>query len=203
MTSKRIARAVQAANFGIYVDAPMSGGVVGAQAGTLAFMVGGTSETFARVEPVLATMGKRIVHCGPQASGLSAKLANNYLLAINNLGTAEAMNFGIKAGLDASVLAGIINSATGRSWASEINNPVPGVVSSAPASREYKGGFATALMNKDLILAIKAAEQIEAPLILSDAASTIYGKLTSDKDYASLDFSSVYKFLGATAKAKL
>ena len=204
VTSKRIANAIEAAGFGTYLDAPMSGGVVGARAGTLAFMVGGTPETFARAEPVLATMGKRIIHCGPQASGLSAKLANNYLLAINNLGTAEAMNFGIKAGLNPATLASIINSATGRSWASEVNNPVPGIVASAPASRDYKGGFATALMNKDLILAITAAEQIQAPLILSEAASSIYGKLTSDNDYESLDFSSVYKYLGsADVKPKL
>jgi 3-hydroxyisobutyrate dehydrogenase len=181
----------------------MSGGVVGARAATLPFMVGGTEDTFRRVQPILNRMGRNVVHCGKHGTGLSAKLANNYLLAINNLATAEAMNFGVKAGLDPLILARIINSATGRNWASEVNNPVPGVDKAALASRQYQGGFASALMNKDLKLAITAAEQVRAPLLLSQAASDIYGKLAGDKRYAGLDFSAAYDYLQGNAKAKL
>ncbi|KAL5358822.1 NAD binding domain of 6-phosphogluconate dehydrogenase-domain-containing protein [Aspergillus floccosus] len=196
ITSRRIASSMGTVGFGEYVDAPMSGGVVGARAGTLSFMVGSsTPQIFDSVVPILRHMGRRVVHCGPRGTGLSAKLANNYLLAINNLATAEAMNFGIKAGLGASTLAEIINSATGRSWASEVNNPVPGVAAAAPASRCYQGGFATALMNKDLKLAIAAAEQAQAPLLLAPVVSSVYGALAGDAGYSKLDFSVVYKAL--------
>ena len=203
ITSRRIYRSHQSAGFGTFVDAPMSGGVVGARAGTLSFMVGGSEDTFRRVQPILHWMGRKVVHCGKHGAGLSAKLANNYLLAINNLATAEAMNFGVKAGLDPLILARIINSATGRNWASEVNNPVPGVNEAAPASRQYQGGFASSLMNKDLRLAITAAEQVRAPLLLSQAASDIYGKLADDKRYSRLDFSAVYDFLQGDVRSKL
>ncbi|CAG8425192.1 unnamed protein product [Penicillium salamii] len=203
LTSVKIASRIKEARFGTFVDAPMSGGVVGATAGSLSFMVGSSKEIFGSVHEVLSKMGAKIVHCGPSGTGISAKLANNYLLAINNLATAEAMNFGVKAGLNPSVLAQIINSATGRSWASEVNNPVPGVVEAAPASRQYQGGFATSLMNKDLNLAITAAQQANAPLHLSASASEVYEKLTSDERFAKLDFSSVYKYLQGTTEAKL
>jgi 3-hydroxyisobutyrate dehydrogenase len=202
ITSQRIFATLGKAKFGTFVDAPMSGGVVGAEAATLTFMVGGTEETFSRVKPILEMVGKSVVHCGEQGTGLTAKLANNYLLAINNLGTAEAMNFGIKAGLDPRTIAGIINSSTGRNWSSEINNPVPGVVNTAPASRQYQGGFATRLMNKDLNLAIKAAEQVHAPLPLSKAASGIYGGLTDNQSYAGLDLSVVYDYLHSDERAR-
>ncbi|KAJ6100351.1 hypothetical protein N7467_001886 [Penicillium canescens] len=203
VTSQRIYRTLHQAEFGIYVDAPMSGGVIGARVGSLSFMVGGTEDVFTRVQPILEKMGKIITHCGKQGTGLSAKLANNYLLAINNLATAEAMNFGIKAGLDPSTLARIINSATGRNWASEVNNPVPGVVETAPASRQFQGGFATRLMNKDLKLAIMAAQQVQAPLPLSGAAFDVYSKLTKNKRYSGLDFSVVYNYLRGSVKPKL
>lgn len=202
-TSKGIFARLKSVGFGTFVDAPMSGGVVGAQAATLTFMVGGTNETFARVKPILEMLGKRVVHCGEQGTGLTAKIANNYLLAINNLGTAEAMNFAIKAGLDPTKIAGILNSSTGRNWSSEINNPVPGVVAGAPASHQYQGGFATRLMNKDLNLAIQAAEQAQIPLPLSKSASRIYSQLTQDHHYAGLDLSVVYDYLRTDEKAKI
>lgn len=202
-TSRRICSMLQHGDFGTYIDAPMSGGVVGARAATLSFMVGGSKESFALVSPILHKMGQSVVHCGAQGTGLSAKLANNYLLAINNLATAEAMNFGVQAGLEPSTLANIINTATGRNWASEVNNPVPGVVESAPASRGYKGGFAMALMDKDLKLAVAAAEDAQAALPLAVAALPVYGSLTADPDYAGLDFSVIYKHLNGRRRAKL
>lgn len=155
-TSRAVAADVAAAGRGAFVDAPMSGGVVGATAGTLTFMLGSPAPLVARVEPLLQHMGRRVLHCGGQGAGLAAKLANNYLLAINNIGTAEAMNLGLRWGLDPAVLAGVINVSTGRCWPSEVNNPVAGVVATAPASRDYAGGFGLGLMKKDLRLAMAA-----------------------------------------------
>jgi 3-hydroxyisobutyrate dehydrogenase len=148
-------------------------------------------------------MGKTVTYCGKQGTGLCAKLANNYLLPINNLATAAAMNLGVKAGLDASVLASIINSATGRNWASEVNNPAPGVIEGSPASRQYQGGFATRLMYKDLGLAVTAARQAGAKMHLSNSAFDVYEKLSANDEYAGLDFSVVYKYLQENSKAKL
>merc|ERR1712093_970542 len=152
-----VSNAVHATQQGRFVDAPMSGGVVGATAGSLTFMLGAPDSLLSRVEPILLMMGKKVIHCGPQGAGLSGKLANNYLPAINNIATAEAMNLGIKWGLDPKVLANLINVSTGKCWPSEINNPVKGVLDSAPSSRDYKGGFGISLMRKDLNLAIIAA----------------------------------------------
>ena len=202
VTSRRVRTMMERSSCGTFIDAPMSGGVVGARAGTLSFMVGGSESSFAAALPTLQRMGRRVIHCGEQGTGLSAKLANNYLLAINNLATAEAMNFGIKAGLRASTLAEIINSATGQNWACQVNNPVPGVVGSAPASRDYTGGFAAGLMHKDLTLAITAAQGVQAPLPMAGVAAELYGALSADAEYAGLDFSVIYKYL-QQAKAKL
>ncbi|EPS43325.1 hypothetical protein H072_2689 [Dactylellina haptotyla CBS 200.50] len=157
-----------------FVDAPVSGGVVGASAGTLTFMLGASGPAALRAQPVLEKMGKRVVHMGDPGTGIVGKLANNYLLAINNLATAEAMNFGIRLGLDAKKLANLINCSTGRCWPSEVNNPVPGVIEGAPAGREYSGGFGVSLMAKDLKLAIAAAELADAKLILAESARKLY-----------------------------
>lgn len=179
-----------------FVDAPMSGGIVGAAAGALTFMIGAPSSIVPRVEPILLRMGKRVFHCGRQGTGLSAKLANNYLLAINNIATAEAMNLGMRWGLDARVLAGVINVSTGRCWPSEVNNPVKGVVETAPASRDYAGGFGISLMKKDLKLAMVAANEAEARLELADAARTLYEAAEKEEGCKGRDFSVVYRYIG-------
>jgi len=180
---------------GNFVDAPMSGGVVGATAGTLTFMLGAPESLVSRIEPILLRMGKRVLHCGPQGTGLSAKLANNYLLAIENIATAEAMNLGVKWGLDPKVLANVINVSTGKCWPSEVNNPVPGVVETSPASRGYQGGFGIGLMRKDLRLAILAAKEADAKLTLADKASEVYETTEKDERYKGRDFSVVYQWL--------
>jgi 3-hydroxyisobutyrate dehydrogenase len=198
-SSRAVARSVSAAlpdNQGAFVDAPMSGGVVGAAAGTLTFMLGAADELVPRVEQVLLRMGKRVLHCGPQGAGLSAKLANNYLLAISNIATAEAMNLGVKWGLDPKVLAGVINASTGRCWPSEVNNPVKGVVEKAPASRDYAGGFGISLMRKDLTLAMMAAEEAGARLELAKAAREVYEGAEKAERCKGRDFSVVYRYLG-------
>ncbi|KAK4237362.1 NAD binding domain of 6-phosphogluconate dehydrogenase-domain-containing protein [Achaetomium macrosporum] len=198
-SSREVAAAVSSAlpnGRGNFVDAPMSGGVVGATAGTLTFMLGAPESLLSRIEPILLRMGKRVLHCGPQGAGLSAKLANNYLLAIENIATAEAMNLGVKWGLDPKVLASVINVSTGRCWPSEVNNPVPGVVETAPASRDYQGGFGISLMRKDLRLAMLAAKEAGAQLPLSEKAAEVYQNADAEERCKGRDFSVVYRWLG-------
>lgn len=194
ITSREVAGHVKDTGSANYVDAPMSGGVVGARAGTLTFMVGADSELMSQVEKVLLLMGKKVWHMGPQGTGLSGKLANNYALAINNIGAAEAMNLGIRWGIKPKALADLINSATGRSWPTEINNPVPGVLENSPSSRDYQGGFGVSLMSKDLRLAMTAAEEAGAKLVLADKAKEVYAE--AEKQYKGKDFSVVYRWLG-------
>ncbi|KAH8163681.1 hypothetical protein CIB48_g4583 [Xylaria polymorpha] len=195
-SSREVAKWVADANQGQFVDAPMSGGVVGATAGTLTFMLGSPEEFVPKIEPILLRMGKRVLHCGVQGTGLSAKLANNYLLAINNIATAEAMNLGIRWGLEPKTLANILNVSTGRCWPSEINNPVKGVVETAPAGRDYAGGFGISLMKKDLKLAIVAAEEASAKLELGARAREVYEEAEKVESCKGRDFSVIYRFLG-------
>ncbi|KAI1104074.1 putative 3-hydroxyisobutyrate dehydrogenase G6G8.5 [Jackrogersella minutella] len=195
-SSREVAEWVADARQGQFVDAPMSGGVVGATAGTLTFMLGAPNALVPKLEPLLLRMGKRVLHCGAQGNGLSAKLANNYLLAINNIATAEAMNLGIRLGLDPKTLANVINVSTGRCWPSEVNNPVKGVVDGAPASRDFSGGFGISLMNKDLTLALSAANEAGAVLELGERARQVYREAAKDESCKDRDFSVIYRFLG-------
>ncbi|KAI0177589.1 putative 3-hydroxyisobutyrate dehydrogenase G6G8.5 [Pestalotiopsis sp. NC0098] len=195
-TSREVAKQVAEAGQGQFVDAPMSGGVVGARAGTLTFMLGAPDDLVPKVEAILLRMGKAVHHCGIQGTGLSAKLANNYLLAINNIATAEAMNLGIRWGLKPKTLANIINVSTGRCWPSEVNNPVKGVIETAPASRDYSGGFGIGLMKKDLKLAIVAANEADAKLELGSRAREVYEEAEKADDCKGKDFSVIYRFIG-------
>ncbi|KAH0547646.1 hypothetical protein FGG08_000135 [Glutinoglossum americanum] len=188
-SSIQVANSVHSARAGSFVDAPVSGGVVGAKAGTLTFMLGAPTPLLERIEPILSLMGRKVMHCGGQGAGLAGKLANNYLLAVSNIATSEAMNLGIKLGLDPKVLASLINASSGKCWSSEINNPVPGVSESAPASKGYSGGFGVSLMKKDLKLAISAAEMVGAKLLLHERAQQVYEALEADEKCRGLDFS--------------
>ncbi|TDQ37869.1 3-hydroxyisobutyrate dehydrogenase [Thiopseudomonas denitrificans] len=174
------------------LDAPVSGGTAGATAGTLTFMVGGSAEEFEFARPVLAAMGKNIVHCGDSGNGQVAKVANNMLLGISMIGVAEAMALGTSLGIDAKVLAGIINTSSGRCWSSEVNNPYPDVLENVPASRGYTGGFGTDLMLKDLGLATEAARLAKQPVILGAAAQQLY-QAFSLQGHGQLDFSAIIK----------
>lgn len=176
------------------IDAPVSGGTGGAQAGTLTFMVGGTEFDYTRAQAILASMGKNIVYCGGSGNGQVAKVVNNMLLGISMIGAAEAMNLGVSLGMDAKTLAGIINTSSGRCWSSEVYNPYPGVVETAPASREYTGGFGADLMLKDLGLATEAARQIKAPVTLGATAQQLY-QTFSNLGHGALDFSAIIKML--------
>ena len=175
----------------------MSGGVIGAQNGTLTFMLGASSRSgqlVQRVRPVLDLMGTKTVHLGEQGAGLSAKLANNYLLAISNIATAEAMNLGIKWGIDPKSLAELINTSSGRCWSSEVNNPVPGVSPGAPADKDYEGGFSVQLMKKDLTLAMEAAAKVGALSEVGQKSLEVYEHVETQE--AEKDFSVVYRWLG-------
>lgn len=193
-TVSRAVAAKVAEKQGLAFDAPVSGGTLGADAGTLTFMVGAPStEAFDRVKPTLSLMGKNVVYCGDNGAGQVAKLCNNMLLAISMIGVSEAMHLGTKLGMDGKLLASILNTSTGRCWSSDTYNPYPGVIPTAPASRDYTGGFSNKLMAKDLRLAMKAAEDCKANPALGAEASEVYQKLSTTKDFDSLDFSSVFK----------
>ncbi|MDT4837893.1 3-hydroxyisobutyrate dehydrogenase [compost metagenome] len=174
------------------LDAPVSGGTGGAAAGTLTFMVGGEAADFDRAHPVLSGMGRNIVHCGATGNGQVAKVANNMLLGISMIGVAEAMALGTSLGMDPKTLAGILNTSSGRCWSSEINNPYPGVLENAPASRGYSGGFGSDLMLKDLGLATEAARQARQPVILGAVAQQLYQSF-SLQGHGGLDFSAIIK----------
>ncbi|KAH8270803.1 hypothetical protein KR018_005120 [Drosophila ironensis] len=174
-----------------FVDAPVSGGVPGAEAATLTFMVGGTQAEYDAVRAVLQNMGKQITHCGSHGMGQAAKLCNNMMLGISMIGVAEAMNLAIRQGLDPKIFAEIINSSTGRCWSSEAYNPVPGISPTAPANRGYTGGFPCALINKDLGLAAGVAEATNTPIPMGSLASKVYTSLVNNGE-ANRDFSVVY-----------
>ena len=188
-TAREVAAA--AAKQGVHMaDAPVSGGTGGAQAGTLTFMVGASQELFDTLHPVLAHMGRNIVHCGDVGTGQVAKICNNLLLGISMVGVSEAMALGAALGIDSEVLAGVINSSTGRCWSSEVYNPWPGIVETAPASRGYTGGFGAELMLKDLGLATEAARQAHQPVVMGAVAQQLYQAM-SLRGEGGKDFSAI------------
>jgi len=174
------------------VDAPVSGGVVGAQESTLTFIVGGADNNVERARPLLEKMGSNIFHAGSNGAGQVAKVCNNMLLAIHMCGTAEAIALGVKNGLDASVLSEIMRKSSGGNWSLEVYNPYPGVMSSAPASRNYEGGFLNKLMAKDLGLAKEASESTNSETPMGNLARKLYQDLIN-QGYEDLDFSSIQK----------
>ncbi len=178
-------------------DAPVSGGTGGAAAATLTFMVGAEAQLFASIRPLLAAMGKNIIHCGASGTGQVAKICNNLLLGISMIGVAEAMNLGVALGIDAKVLAGIINSSSGRCWSSDTYNPYPGVMDNVPAARGYTGGFGSDLMLKDLGLAADAAKQVKQPVVLGALAQQLY-QLWSAQGGGGRDFSAIIQLFNKT-----
>ncbi|CAH1169926.1 unnamed protein product [Phaedon cochleariae] len=177
-----------------FIDAPVSGGVTGAEAATLTFMVGGADADLAEARPVLEKMGARIFKCGDIGAGQIAKLCNNLILGITMIGTCEAMNLGVKLGLDPKLLTDIVNVSTGRSWSSDTYNPVPGILPNVPSSNGYAGGFSVPLIAKDLGLAEAAALSCGTPLMLGAMAHQLYRALILN-GYGDKDFSVVYEFL--------
>ncbi|KFI12519.1 3-hydroxyisobutyrate dehydrogenase [Vibrio coralliilyticus] len=176
-----------------FVDAPVSGGVAGAKAGTLTFIVGGTDSAFEKAESVLKHMGKNIFHAGKAGDGQMGKICNNLMLGILMSGTCEALNLGIDNGLDPKVLSNIMLQSSGRNWALELYNPCPGVMETAPASNEFKPGFMSKLMLKDLGLGLDAAAQSQSSVPMGSLARNLYAFHNANGN-EELDFSSLFKF---------
>jgi 3-hydroxyisobutyrate dehydrogenase len=172
------------------LDAPVSGGVGGAAAGTLTFMVGAEQADFATVMPILEVMGGRVVHCGGSGAGQAAKICNNMILGISMIAVSEAFVLGEKLGLTNQALFDVASAASGQCWALTTNCPVPGPVPASPANRDYQPGFAGALMAKDLGLALNALEQTGTAAELGPLAAKIYRRF-ADEGGAGRDFSGI------------
>ncbi|MBX7539773.1 3-hydroxyisobutyrate dehydrogenase [Qipengyuania sphaerica] len=191
-TAKEVIARAEAAGYDM-VDAPVSGGIAAANGGTLTFMVGGTDKAFGRAEEVLNAMGKAVIHAGDAGAGQTAKICNNMLLAITMIGTTEAMTMAKKLGLDPQKFYEISSVSSGYCWPLNAYTPMPGVGVESPADKGYQGGFATALMLKDLRLAMEAADSVDAKTALGRHATEIYEAFAEEN--GGLDFSAVIKTL--------
>ena len=176
------------------LDAPVSGGVAGAENATLTFMVGGSEAGFARAQPILQQMGKAVIHTGPSGNGQAAKICNNMLLGISMIGVAEAFVLAGRLGLSADKLFEVSRQSSGQCWSLTNYCPVPGLVPSSPANRAYRAGFTAAMMAKDLRLAQDAAQSVDAPTPLGAQARQLYALFTTS-GRGGLDFSAIIKML--------
>ncbi len=192
-TAKKVA-AVAAETGYAMIDAPVSGGIAAANGGTLTFMVGGSAAAFARAEPILAAMGKAVIHAGVSGTGQAAKICNNMILGATMIATCEAFLLAEKLGLDLQTFYDISSKASGQSWSMTSYCPVPGVGPQSPADNEYQGGFAAALMLKDLRLAVAAAQDAGARVPMGDLAERLYAGF-ADAGSGGLDFSAIIKTL--------
>ncbi|WP_172453108.1 3-hydroxyisobutyrate dehydrogenase [Xanthomonas arboricola] len=192
-SARKLAAEAQARGLAM-LDAPVSGGTAGAAAGSLTFIVGGAAQALERARPVLQAMGKNIFHVGDNGAGQVAKLCNNMALGVIMAATGEALALGVAQGLDPAVLSQMMAVSTGRSWATEVCNPWPGVLPNAPASRGYSGGFGNDLMLKDLGLVAESAVQAGVSIPLGELARNLYA-MNSQAGNGALDFSSVIKLV--------
>jgi len=192
-SAKAVGAAAKERGIGM-LDAPVSGGIAAANGGTLTFMVGGTAEDFARGEPILARMGKAVIHAGDSGAGQAAKIANNMLLGATMVATCEAFLLAQKLGLDPQTFFDISSKASGQSWSMTSYCPVPGVGPQTPADNGYQGGFAAALMLKDLKLAIEAAQTADASVPMGAAAGALY-QAFANAGNGGFDFSAIIKML--------
>jgi 3-hydroxyisobutyrate dehydrogenase len=192
-TAREVAQAAAGKGLAM-IDAPVSGGVAGAQAATLTFMVGGTDDAFARARPVLETMGKTIVHAGGAGNGQAAKICNNMILGASMIVVSEAFLLAEKLGLDAKKLFDISSKSSGQCWSMTSYCPVPGLVPAAPANRDYKAGFSAAMMLKDLKLAQDAARSTRAVTPLGAGAAAVYAQFVESGE-GGVDFSGIIRYL--------
>ena len=184
-----------AAQMGIgFMDSPVSGGVAAAAAGTLAFMCGGSADTFSKAKIILSDMGKNIFHAGPAGAGQVAKGCNNMLLAIHMIGSAEALEMGARNGLDPAVLSEIMLASSGRNWSLEVYNPYPGVMENVPASKDYQPGFMVDLMVKDLGLAMAIAQDSGVDNRMGQLAKELY-TAHQEAGHGQRDFSGILQRL--------
>lgn len=194
VTSAREAHELAVGFGAISVDAPVSGGIMGAQNGTLTFMAGGSDVSLDAAEPILQPMAGKVVRCGEGGAGQAAKACNNMILAITMIGTSEAFALGRKLGLTDQALFDVVSTASGQSWSTTTYCPVPGPVPTSPANNEYKAGFAVDLMLKDLKLSQEAADQVDATTPLGAHATEMY-QAFSDDGNGQMDFSGIIKKL--------
>ena len=191
-TARKVTAAAEAAGYAM-VDAPVSGGIAAANGGTLTFMVGGSDEAFARAEPILSAMGKAVIHAGGSGAGQGAKICNNMLLGASMIATCEAFALAEKLGLDAQKFYDISSVSSGQCWSMTSYCPVPGVGPQSPADNDYQVGFATALMLKDLKLAMDAAGLVGADVPMGNRAAELYAAFAEAN--GALDFSAIIKTL--------
>ncbi len=192
-TARKVTADATAAGYEM-VDAPVSGGIAAANGGTLTFMVGGSESAFARAEPILAAMGKAVIHAGASGAGQAAKICNNMLLGASMIATCEAFMLADKLGLDLQTFYDISSKASGQNWSMTSYCPVPGVGPQSPADNDYQGGFATALMLKDLKLAMEAAVSVDADVPMGAKAAALY-EAFEKAGQGGLDFSAIIKTL--------
>ena len=176
------------------LDAPVSGGVAGAENATLTFMVGGSEQGVARARPILEQMGKAVVHTGPSGNGQAAKICNNMILAISMIGVCETFVLAERLGLAADKLFEVSSQSSGQCWSLTSYCPVPGPVPSSPANRDYRAGFTAAMMAKDLRLAQDAAQSVEAPTPMGAQARSLYA-LFANRGHGGLDFSAIIRMI--------
>ncbi|KAL3833727.1 hypothetical protein ACJIZ3_008463 [Penstemon smallii] len=174
------------------LDAPVSGGVISAENGSLTFMVGGSEEAYTYAKPLFLSMGKNIIHCGGPGNGSAAKICNNLAMAVSMVGVSEALALGQSLGIEACTLTKIFNSSSARCWSSDTYNPVPGVMDGVPASRNYDGGFATKLMAKDLNLAAASAKELSTKSPMTFLTQEIFTELCNE-GHGNKDFSCVFR----------
>jgi 3-hydroxyisobutyrate dehydrogenase len=191
-TARRVADAARQRSLDM-LDAPVSGGTAGADAGTLTFIVGGPAEALSRARPLLEAMGRTVFHAGDNGAGQIAKICNNMLLAVLMAGTAEALALGVNNGLDPATLSEIMKQSSGGNWTLNVYNPYPGVMDGVPASRGYQGGFLVDLMNKDLGLAMETAEASGSSIPMGALAKNLYRMHQRVNDSGRLDFSSIQR----------
>ena len=192
-TARQVGKMATAMGIG-FMDAPVSGGVAAAAAGTLAVMCGGDAATFEKARLVLKDMGENIFHAGPAGAGQVAKGCNNMLLAVHMIGTCEALEMGARNGLDPKVLSEIMLASSGRNWSLEVYNPYPGVMDAVPASNDYQPGFMVDLMVKDLGLAMEIAKQCEVDNVMGQLARKLYNQ-HQQAGNGQRDFSSILQKL--------
>ncbi|MEN9719185.1 MAG: 3-hydroxyisobutyrate dehydrogenase [Pseudomonadota bacterium] len=192
-TARKVAEAAAAAGYAM-VDAPVSGGIAAANAGTLTFMVGGSDAAFARAEPILAAMGKAVIHAGASGAGQAAKICNNMILGATMIATCEAFALAEKLGLDLQTFYDISSKASGQSWSMTSYCPVPGVGPASPADNDYQGGFAAALMLKDLKLAMEAAKAAGSQVPMGARAEELYAAFNA-AGHGGMDFSAIIQTL--------
>lgn len=189
-SARAVADQAQSAGLGA-LDAPVSGGIGGAEAGTLTFMVGGGDAAFETAKPLFDIMGQKAVHCGPSGNGQAAKICNNMILGITMIGTCEAFALADKLGLDRQAMFDVVSTSSGYSWTMNAYCPAPGIGPQSPADNDYKPGFAAELMLKDLRLSQQAAEAADADTPMGERAAELYAQFVEDEDGKGRDFSAM------------